>query len=209
MKTLKFVTAFLLIGLCSCGQNAGKLKVDPAAVQLNNQAMTLVAFIDNLDSSRKAVTLLDKATAIDSNYFLGFYNKLMFYNQLKQFDKAILTVNKLIQLRPTAHDLYLTGGLLYERLGDTVSSKSYFEKSLAMCNSVLDTMSTENRDYEILVGNKAVNLIMLGDQIEANELLKKVYDRQTDVEQKKWTASLMNKNKKELLQLLASDQYNH
>jgi tetratricopeptide (TPR) repeat protein len=209
MKTLNFLTAFILIGLCSCGQSTTKHKVDPAAVQLNNQAMKLVAFIDNKDSSRKAISLLDKATAIDSNYFLGFYNKLMFYNQLKELDKAVLTVNKLIQLRPTAHDLYLTGGVLYERLGDTVSSNTYFQKSLAICNNVLDTMSAKNRDYEMLVGNKAINLIMLCDDAGANELLKKLYDSQTDEELKKWTASLMNKNKKELLELWTSDQYSH
>jgi tetratricopeptide (TPR) repeat protein len=209
MKTLRFLTVFLLIGIWSCGQSAGKHKVDPAAVQLNNQAMLLVAFIYNPDSSRKAISLLDKATAIDSNYFLGHYNKLMFFNQLKQFGKAVFTVNKLIQLQPTAHDLYLTGGVLYEQLGDTISSKSYFEKSLSICNSVLDTMNTKNRDYEMLVGNKAINLIMLGDQAKANELLKKLYESQTSEEEKKWTASLMNKNKKQILELWTSDQYSH
>lgn len=209
MTTLKFLTTFLLIGLCSCGQKSAKHKVDHAAVELNNKAMTFVPFIDNADSAKKAISLLDKATTIDSNYFLGHFNKLMFFNQLKQFDKAVLTVNKLIKLRPAAHDLYLTGGILYEQLGDPISSKSYFEKSLAICNSVLDTMSTKNRDYKMLVGNKAVNLIMLGEQAKANELLKQLYDSQTNEEQKKWTASLMNKNKKELLELWTGDQYSH
>lgn len=209
MKCLKFLAALLFFGLCSCGQNAGKQKADATAVQLNNQALTLVAFIDNADSSRKAISLLNKATTIDSNYLLGHYNKLMFYNQLKRFDQAVLTVNKLLQLRPTAHDLYLTGAVLYERLGDTVSSKPYFEKSLAICNNVLDTMSTKNRDYEMLVGNKAINLIMLGDQAEANELLKKLYDSQTDEELNKGRTFLINKNKKQLLELWTSNQYSH
>jgi tetratricopeptide (TPR) repeat protein len=209
MTNVKFLIAFLLIGLCSCGQTPAKHKVDPAAVALNNEAMTLVAFIDNPDSSKKAISLLDKATAIDSNYFLGFYNKLMFYNQLKQFDKAVSTTNKLIQLKPTAHDLYLTCGIFYERVGDTVSSSAYFRKSLGICNSTLDTMNSKNRDYEMLVGNKATNLIMLGDTVKANKLLKKLYDSQTEEALKKWTASLMNKNKKQLLELWASYQYSH
>lgn len=209
MMTLKIITTFLLIALYSCGQKPVKHKVDPAAVELNNKAMTLVAFIDNVDSSKKAISLLDKATIIDSNYFLGYYNKLMFLNQLKEFDKAILTVNKLIQLRPTAHDLYMTGGMLYERIGDTISSKAYFEESLTICNNVLDTMSNKNRDYEMLVSNKAVDLIMLGDQIKANELLKTLYDSQTDDEIKKLTLSLMNKNKKELIEQFTGDLYSH
>ncbi len=150
---------------------------------------------------------LDNATSIDSNYFLGHYNKLMFFNQLKEFDKAVLTIDKLIQLRPSAHDLYLTGGILYERIGDTISSKKYFEKSLTICNTVLDTMNKTNRDYEMLVGNKAVNLIMLGDEIKANELLKELHDSQTNEELKKMTLSMMNKSKKELLALWTEDKY--
>jgi tetratricopeptide (TPR) repeat protein len=209
MTTLKFITAFLLTGLCSCGQNSAKHKTDPAAVELNNKAMTLVQFIDNPDSSTKAISLLDKATLIDSDYFLGYYNKLMFYNQLKQFDKAIVTVNKLIQLRPSAHDLYLTGGLLHEKISDTVSSRNYFEKSLAICNKVLDTMSNKNRDYAMLVSNKAVNLVMLGDTVKANETLRQLYNSQSNEELKKVILSLMNKNKKELLDQFSSDQYSH
>jgi len=201
MTTLKFITIFVLIALYSCGQKPAKYKVNPAAVDLNNRAMTLVRFIDNADSSQKAISLLDNATSIDSNYFLGHYNKLMFFNQLKEFDKAVLTINKLIQLRPFAHDLYLTGGILYERIGDTISSKKYFEKSLTICNTVLDTMNKTNRDYEMLVGNKAVNLIMLGDEIKANELLKQLHDSQTDEDLRKKTLTMMKKSKKQLLAL--------
>jgi tetratricopeptide (TPR) repeat protein len=209
MTTLKFLTSFLFIGLCSCGQKPAKHKVDTAAVKLNNKAMTLVPFIDNEDSVRKAISLLDKATTIDSVYFLGHFNKLMFYNKLKQFDKAVVTVNRLIQLRPAAHDLYLTGGILYERVGDTVASAGYFEKSLVICNTVLDTMNASNRDYEMLVGNKAINLIMLGDTSAANQLLTRLYESQTDEEQKKMTQSMMHKRKKELLQLWTTNQYSH
>ena len=100
--------------------------------------MTLVLFIDNPDSSKKAISLLDKATLIDSNYFLGYANKLMFYSQLKQFDKLIWTNNKLIQLRPSAQDLYLRGGIFYEQISDTESAKGYFNKSLTICNAVLE-----------------------------------------------------------------------
>jgi tetratricopeptide (TPR) repeat protein len=124
-------------------------------VQLNNRAMTLVLFIDNPDSSKKAISLLDKATLIDSNYFLGYSNKLLFYYQLKQFDKLIWTNNKLIQLRPLAHELYLRGGIFYEEIGDAESAKGYFNRSLKICNAVLDTMNTKNRDFVMLTTNKA------------------------------------------------------
>lgn len=207
MTIIKFITPFLLIALYSCGQNPIKHKVDPAAVQLNNRAMTLVLFIDNPDSSKKAISLLDKATLIDSNYFLGYSNKLLFYYQLKQFDKLIWTNNKLIQLRPLAHELYLRGGIFYEEIGDAESAKGYFNRSLKICNAVLDTMNTKNRDFVMLTTNKAINLIMLNDSAIANNILKVLNDNQPDDPkfenvEKKYIQSLMNKNKKDLLDLL-------
>jgi tetratricopeptide (TPR) repeat protein len=213
--TLKFITTFSLIALYSCGQKPAKHKPDPAAVELNNMAMTLVASIDNSDSSKIAIALLDKATTIDSNYFLGYYNKLMFFNQLKQYDKAILTVNKLIQLQPLTHDLYMAGGLLYERKGDTISSKRYFEESLTICDNILDTMSNKNRDFNMLVCDKAISLIMLGQQEEANKYLKALYDTihddsEYDKATKIWVLSLMNKNKAELVDTFINPgKYSH
>ena len=206
MTTLKIITALLLVMLSSCAQKPEKHKADPAAVALNNRAVDLVPFLENNDSSKKALSLLDQSTDIDSNYFLGYYNKLMFLYQLKQFDKAVLTVNKLIQLRPTAHDLYLMGGVLYERLSDTISSKKYFQKSLTICSAVLDTMNEKNRDYDMFSMNKAINLIMLGDE-KGNELLKQLYNRQTDDSFKELIASFMNKSKNEMLSLMTGNRY--
>ena len=180
MTLYKIILLFILIGLYSCGQNDAKHKVDPTAVRLNNNAMILVKYIDNEDSSKKAITLLDKATAIDSNYFLGYYNKLMFLDQLKQYDKSVLTVNKLIQLRPYAHDLYLTGGIIYERKGDTSSSKIYFEKSLAICNNVLDTMKASNSNYIMLITNKVSNLIMLNRSSERDMMVQEASNQLYD-----------------------------
>ena len=115
-------------------------------------------------------------------------------------DKGIETINKLIDLRPGANDLYLYGGFFYERIGDTVSSKTYFKKSLEICNKILDTMSNNNRDYGMLVFNKATNLIMLDEEKLAKESLKELYDLQTDEVMKEEIQSLMNKTRKELIQ---------
>ena len=131
----------------------------------------------------------------------------MFLYSLKQFDKAVETMNECIRIKPSAHDLYLTGGILYEKVGDTISSKKYFQKSLTILNSVLDTMKARNLDYEVLVSNKAVNLIMLDDNKSGNELLKVIADRQQEPELKEMTLSYMNKSKKELVNMMTDSQY--
>jgi tetratricopeptide (TPR) repeat protein len=130
----------------------------------------------------------------------------MFLSSLKKYDKAIIAINNCLRITPNAHDIYLTGGILYENLGDTISSKTYFQKSLTICNIVLDTMNTKNRDYVMFTTNKAINLIMLGDSIRANKLLKYLYDTQPDDPEynnveKKYIQSLMNRNKTQLMDL--------
>lgn len=212
MTTLKFIS-FLLIGFCSCGQQPVNHKSNSEAVRLNNQITPLIPFTDNPDSCRKALLFLDSATANDNNNFLAHHNKLMFLYGLKQSDKAILTVNELIRLRPNAHDLFMMKGNLYEIIGDTISSKSDFQKSLTICNSALDTMSTTNRDYAMLITNKAINLIMLGDSIQANKILKNLYNTQPDDSafdnvEKKYILSHLNKNKNQLMETISNPDKN-
>lgn len=170
--------------------------------------MEMVKYLNNADSSKKAIGLLDSATTLDTNYYLGYFNKLMFLNSLKQYDEAILATQNLIRLRPDAHDLYILGGVFCEKNNDTISSKKYFQKSLLICNVVLDTMSFKNSDYEMIMINKAVNLIMLNKNAEANILLKKLGKTQSDGEMKKITLSMMDLNKNQLIEMYYSDKNN-
>jgi len=201
MTTLKIITLLLLITLCSCGQKKPYSKVDVNVARLSNKIIPLTNYIDNPDSCKKALSFLDSATTIDSTCFLCYYNKLMFLSSLKQYDKGILTINRLLRLRPFANNLYLTGGVFYIKSGDTTSANAYFQKSLTICNNVLDTMSNDNRDYIMLTINKAINIIMLGDQIKGNEILKQLHDKQTDSTYRDYIASFMNKTKDELIDL--------
>ena len=207
MTTLKFTTAFLLIALYSCGQNTAKRKVDPSVTILSNKIIPLVSHLNNPDSCKQALLYLDSATKIDSDCFLCYYNKLMFLYSLKQFDRAVETMNDCIRIKPWAYDLYLTGGILNEKIGDTISSKKYFQKSLTIINSVLDTMKARNLDYEVLISSKAIDLIMLNDNKSGNELLTLIANRQQESELKDMALSYMNKSKKELVDMLTDSQY--
>ena len=67
-------------------------------------------------------------------------------------------------------------------------------------------MSVKNRDYDMRLLNKAVNLIMLGEQMKGNELLRQLCDGQPDAALKDLALSIMNKNKKELLERIEYQQ---
>ncbi len=207
MTTLKFITAFLLIALCSCRQNTDKKKVEPKVKTLSNKIIPLVSHLDNSDSCKLALLYLDSATTIDNNCFNCYHNKLMFLYSLKQFDKAVQTLNECIRIAPRAYDLYFTGGILYEKVGDTVSSKRYFQKSMTIINSALDTMKARDLDYEVLLNNKAVNLIMLDDYKGGNDMLKAFADRQKERDLKEMAQSYMNKSKKEIVEMLTDSKY--
>ena len=68
-------------------------------------------------------------------------------------------------------------------------------------------MAKTNRNYVMFSTNQAIALIMLGDTAKANKNLKILYDNQPDDPdfdnvEKKYIQSLMNKSKKELIELI-------
>jgi tetratricopeptide (TPR) repeat protein len=202
LKTILFLLAFIP---GSCAPQASKHVINPEAQRLNNKIIPLVRNIRNPDSCRKALSFLDSATAIDSTCFLCYCNKLMFLNALMQYDRAIMTINRLLRMRPNANDLYLAGGVYYIKAGDSVSSTAYFKKALAILNSVLDTMNTANRDYEMLSVNKAIVMIMLGSQVNGDQILQQLYDKEADSADKEYLASYMHKTRAELLDFTGND----
>ena len=185
MTTLKLIIPFCLFGLCSCHQNKHTQTTlshhpDPKAIKLNNETIKLAQYIHNSDSCRKALKLLDSATKIDDQYFLGHFNKLMFLSQLQEYDKAIATINKLITLKPLAHDLHLMAGIFYLKQKDTISATKHLNLSLNICNQVLDTMSSTNNNYLLFSLDKAECLFMLEREDDANNYLNALTAKQTD-----------------------------
>ena len=201
----KLFIFLLFTTFTSCAQNTEKKKRDPRVTELTKSIIPLVYHLENPDSCLKALSYLDSATALDSNCFLCYQNKIMFLNNLKQYDKIIIANNNLIRIAPNAHDLYMTGGIYYEKVGDAENSKKYFKKSLSICNIVLDTMNRKHRDYVMFTINKATDLIMLEDQKQAKEILKDLYDSEPDDPEwdnivKKEILSLMDKNKSQIME---------
>ena len=205
MTNIHFIFFLLLTALYSCGQGPVVHETNPESVRLNNKIIPLVSFTNNPDSCKKALLFLDSATEIDGNCFLCYYNKLMFLYGLKKYREAIITFDELLRLRPNAHDLLIMKGGLYEKIGDTLSSKKCFQKSLTICDKALDTMTKTNSDYLMFVTGKAINMIMLGDSAKANNILQALYNSQPEDSSfgnvdKKFILSFMHKSKAELLQ---------
>ena len=68
-------------------------------------------------------------------------------------------------------------------------------------------MKMRDLNYEMLISNKAINLIMLDDNKRGNDLLKTIADRQQEPGLKELTLSFMNKSKKQLVEMMTDSQY--
>lgn len=196
---------FFIIGILSCRPQTHSKKhiADPLAIKLNDSAVNAV--IQRKDY-REAISLLNQATQIDSNYFLAYTNKLSFQLVEKQFDNALKTATRLNRIRPNAPDYYVTIGILNELNGDTVKSKVFYTEASKRYNAILDTMSSLNKEYDMFSINKAINLILIGQQQKGNDLLIEIYNRQKDSSYKEMLSTFMNKSKRDILKFYTSNR---
>ncbi len=198
MRFIKHIYIIPLLVLLACGGNNETPKVNEEAMQYCDSAMILSS-TDGITSYEKAIVLLDKATELDTNYYLAYWNKLPLLTELKHYDKALIAAKKLIRANPTNPDIYVTIGTLYERLEDTVSATKYYNNGLELYNKYLDTMTSQTPNYDMLLMNKGITLVMMGKDKEGNNLLKKIYDKQTDKDFKEMLLGFMNKSKVEIM----------
>ncbi|MEX6690667.1 hypothetical protein QTN47_24385 [Danxiaibacter flavus] len=181
MTTRKSIANFLfLLCLMGCKDQAAKYPLPPLSSKLNFKAMELGKYLDNEDSCRKALSLLDSATNIDKNNFLAYYNKVAFLCSLREFRKAITAIDNASRIKPEAHDLYLISGILHRKTNDTIVAQQLFLNSLSICDKALDTMNSTNSDYMMLQSNRILLHVMLNDRKKATYLLNKLNQTKID-----------------------------
>jgi len=193
---------FLFIGLYACGQQTATVKrhiADPRAKKLVDSAEILIV---EQQQYERAIPLLNQAIQIDSNYDQPYVYKLSYQWKLKQWDSCLKTVYSLIRIRPDNADRYGQIGLLYYYKGDSISSNKFYTEALSRYDKILDTMSSKNNQYKFLLVNKAIYLVFLDRQKEANEIFQNASDKFTDQYFKTFFASFINKSKEEVLELL-------
>src|SRR5512141_1191163 len=106
---MRFLVLFLFVGFYACGQQPStkKVTVDPRARKLNDSAMLIVMQEQNYE---KALSLLDQATEIDSNYLTAYSNKISLNLELKQYDQALNAAFKLQEKKPNNPDYRFATG---------------------------------------------------------------------------------------------------
>ncbi|MGZ3810270.1 MAG: hypothetical protein ACXVJN_00985 [Mucilaginibacter sp.] len=174
-----FVIFITVICLFSC-----KPKYNPEAIKLNDSAIMmrttmtgdqLEAHIGKDSFAKIQLGFLNRATKIDSNYLLGYWNKFPIQYTLKQYANALITAKKIVWLSPKNVVAKYLLGKVYDKTGDTMRAGFYYKYYLGYCDSILDTMSVGNRQHKSIELQKAVVLILLNQPQKGHDILNKLY----------------------------------
>jgi tetratricopeptide (TPR) repeat protein len=199
MKNLMYILAFIVF--ISCGQidkKEGKFQIDEKAKQLNDSAIGLANTFDN-NKILEAIKLFDQATKIQPNYYVAYWNKMVYQNQLGLANDAFETLKKLEELRPKNPDLKVTAGIFMETNFDSIKAREKFIEAEKIYKSILDTLNSTTDTFQTILINRAVNLKFLGRENEANGILMAIKQKQKDESLKEFMNSFIKMGRKELL----------
>src|ERR1041385_6989411 len=107
MKKIIFllIPATIFFAACSnSNEEKHKPQFSSEAVKWNDSALSKYFYDNDSLTLVKKIALLDKATSIDSNFYVAYMNKLAFQNEAKQYKQALNTVMRIIRLSPQTPD---------------------------------------------------------------------------------------------------------
>jgi tetratricopeptide (TPR) repeat protein len=202
MRQIFYILAiFTFISCGQTGNQSDKISIDEKAKELNNRGVELAMTFDN-DSILKAIELFDRATIIQPDYYLAYWNKFVYQNQLGLSKQAYITLQNLEKLKPENPDLKVTDGIFLELNGDSLAARKKFIEADKIYKTILDTL-TENADpLQTILTNSAVNLKLLGQVNKGDQILKEISRKMTDENFKQMVDNFATMTRQELIENL-------
>jgi len=156
----------------ACNSKTQEHNYNEKAKQLNDSAVTMSFQLSDTAKVMAAIQLLNEATNIQSDYYSAYWNKLVFQSQLGLIDDAFATLKIMEQISPKNPDLKLRLGNFYEQhKKDTIQAMSKYREADLLYKSILDTINTNSLSYQSIITSYALNLKMLGKNVEADSIL--------------------------------------
>jgi tetratricopeptide (TPR) repeat protein len=186
----------------SCGRIENKRsdnKVDIKAKELNDKGVELAMSFQN-DSIKRAIELFNQAIDLQPDFYLAYWNKFVFQNQLGQKSEAFETLKKLETLKPNNPELLVTTGIFIELRGDSSTARQKFLKADQIYTSIIDTLSQKTVTYQMTLTSKAVNMKFLGQEDEANKIFENVISQNSNSNLKEMSEKLKTMTRKELME---------
>jgi len=197
MKKILFtILSFVFVFFCNAQSAAVKNEL---ITKYADSTLKTSSLKNDSASLYKIIFYSQKIIQLDSNNFSAYLRKYGAELRVKLYPNALLSLNKLISLRPNYTNFYTSYGLVNDFIGKNNISKTYYLKSLNMCNKILDTMSTSNNQYIFMVRDKAEILILLDKIKESNILIQEVCKTCNSESNIKLFAPLLNTTKEEYI----------
>jgi tetratricopeptide (TPR) repeat protein len=158
----KLLIVLMIILAYSCSNRQQKIRFNPKAIELDNKAADLMA----KGSNDSALLLLDKALQIDSSYYPAYGLKASIYINNDLPDSAISQLEKEIKLKPDFAEAWTLAGMLYDRQGDALKAKEYYEKSITLYDKGIETPIKTGKNELTRSNrlNRAFNMILAGQK---------------------------------------------
>lgn len=150
---------FVLVLAHGCGNS----DYHPDAMSLQREAMKV--YKRKPDS---ALSVLDKAIAIDPSYHLLYNTKAMVYQRKGEYDRAVAELHKSLRWNDNQPEVHLQIGMLYDISARPEKAGDAYNRALALFDVRLAEGSTNEADDRV---NRAVNLILMGREADGNAAL--------------------------------------
>lgn len=186
-KTIALSLFIIVLG--SCSEKKKPETYNPKAIELNNKGVELMKRAEN-DS---ALFIFDQAIETDKSYYLPHSNKTGLYIGLNEFGKALNESEMAIRKKPQFVEGWIMAGLLREKQGDSLTSSTYFQRSVELYDSLILDPSNKDRIVKNKI-NKAFALIIQGKEEEGKNELKKL---KTENPNNVMIGEFLNMNKEE------------
>lgn len=205
LETMRLLILFLCVIFYSCDRSDKKHSINPAAKKLHDSAVSIVIKVRDYP---RAIDLLNQAIQVDSNYFAAYNSKFSFLGLSKSGDlnELLKTLENLIRLRPDLPDFYFYSGVISLKANDSIASKKYFNDAIRSYDKILDTVKADKALREIFSINKGISLILVEQEVAGHDLLKQVYEAESDTSFKSKIAKLMTMSKQSLVDTLSFSQ---
>jgi stress-induced-phosphoprotein 1 len=166
-RLIIFNLIWILFASCSGGDK--KEVYNPKAIELNDKAVVQMQKF-NYDS---ALILFDKAIEIDKTYYVPHSNKVGIYIGKKEFDKALAEIEIVLAKKSDLAESWAFAGMLHHGLGDTLTATKYYKRSIEIFDKRI--INPEKKEYLFANRmNRAVSLILLGQENDGKDELKKL-----------------------------------
>ncbi len=140
-------------------------------IELNKQAVLLINE-RNKKSYEEALTLLNKAILIDTNYYMAYSNKVMVLTELGEYNTAI-EVNKYLitTIKRDYPEAIVSLGMLYDKIGKKYLARKYYSEAISKYSNRIakseDILDMVNRAHLIYILNKKDGLAEIDSLIKA------------------------------------------